>query len=81
MDIRFDDRQYRLAHGKAPRGYGLWIFSAETDNQSHEPLVNAYCARGTLTEAKKDITTWLRDKNNQQPSYLRVKRAVVKIGS
>ena len=81
MNIRFDDSQYRAAHGKAPRGYGLWIFSAKTDNQSEEPLVNDYMFTGTLTEAKKDIIWWLRGYNNQYPPYLRVKRAVVIIGS
>lgn len=81
MNIRFDDTQYRAAHGKAPRGYGLWFFSAETDNQSKEPLVNAYIVRGTLTDAKKDVAAWLREQNNKQASYLRVKRVVVIIGS
>lgn len=31
MTIRFwfDDRSYRLTHGKAPRGYGAWAFEFE----------------------------------------------------
>lgn len=29
MTVRFDDREYRFSHGKAPRGYGSWAFQVD----------------------------------------------------
>lgn len=82
MKIRFDDSGYRFAwEGKAPRGYGLWVFSARTDDDTQELLLGAYAFRGTLTNAKKDVSRYLREQNNNQPSYLRVGRVVVKIAA
>ena len=43
MRIEFTDSEYKFEHGKAPRGYGWWMFSFEGYTFEHT---------GTLTEAK-----------------------------
>lgn len=51
---RFETRDYRLAHGKEPRGRGTWAFSENraADGASSEVLWSKY---GTYTEAKADV--------------------------
>ena len=44
MRIEFSTAEYKYEHGKAPKGYGYWMFEFE----GYE-----YGAHGTLTEAKK----------------------------
>lgn len=50
MKIWFDDRAYRVTHGRAPRGYGAWAFQFE----GMDPV---WAPSGTLTEAKR----WVRE--------------------
>lgn len=52
MRIEFVDREYRWSHGKAPRGWGWWLFTFEG---CHE-----FNTTGTLTEAKKDCKAYIR---------------------
>ena len=51
MKIEFTDTEYRFEHGKAPRGYGVWLFAFEG---------YTFEARGTLTEAKKACRNHIR---------------------
>lgn len=47
-------RLYRTAHGKDPRGYGLWMF--ELRNQPGQPPTDQVIHRtGTYTEAKRQL--------------------------
>lgn len=51
MKIYFSDKEYKFEHGKAPRGYGWWLFKFEGYEFSHS---------GTLTEAKKKCREYVR---------------------
>jgi len=44
MKISFEDREYKIENGRAPRGYGHWGFTFE----GYE-----FWASGTLTDAKR----------------------------
>lgn len=48
---RFDSTPYFKAHGRHPRGRGLWCFSTRS-KPSHDDQV--YFSEGTLTKAKLD---------------------------
>lgn len=53
--MTFTDAEYRLSHGKAPRGFGLWYFETRSINHAtgNSEVVWENCFSGTLTEAKK----------------------------
>ena len=51
MRIEFNNNRYRFNHGKAPRGYGWWLFTYEGQEFQHT---------GTLTEAKKACAEHIR---------------------
>lgn len=53
MKFEFSDRKYLAAHGKAPRGYGFWIFWTPKAPQE-------IVASGSLTEAKRIAVQKLR---------------------
>lgn len=44
--IRVDTSEYRFSHGRAPRGFGVWIF--QIGNQQESTWL-----RGTYTETRK----------------------------
>jgi hypothetical protein len=46
---RVSDRLYRTIHGRAPRGYGMWMF--EKRGQVDETVSRT----GTYTEARKAL--------------------------
>jgi len=48
--VSVSTRQFELAHGRKPRGFGLWMF-ALLDDQGHEVAVISHT--GGYTEAKK----------------------------
>lgn len=49
------DRLYRSTHGRAPRGYGRWMF--ELRNLPGQPPTDMVTERtGTYTEAKRSLT-------------------------
>lgn len=48
MTLVFSDREYRMAHGKAPAGRGWWWFTFCNGDRVYE-----YSVSGTLTQAKK----------------------------
>jgi hypothetical protein len=52
ISVRYSDREYRNSHGTAPRGYGNWMFEDEVGA--------IYEAKGTLTEAKREVTRAIR---------------------
>ena len=51
MKIEFSNREYINEHGKAPKGYGYWYFTFEGFERWE---------RGTLTEAKKKCSDFIR---------------------
>ena len=53
--MAFTDTEYRLSHGKAPRGFGLWFFEVrKIDHQTGiSKVVWKDSFSGTLSEAKK----------------------------
>lgn len=63
MAITFNDREYRLSHGKAPRGRGTWAFlpssalPAYRSNNcyGYADQIMVVCNDHTLTEAKAVI--------------------------
>ena len=52
MTISFTDREYKIEHGKAPKGFGFWGFTFE----GYE-----FWASGTLTEAKKACRNHIKE--------------------
>lgn len=53
MTIIFDDRAFRLTHGKAPRGYGAWAFCFEGRGPVWAPS-------STFADAKRWIKEHIR---------------------
>ena len=51
MKIEFLSREFINEHGKAPKGYGHWLFQFE----GYE-----YWTHGTLTEAKKACREYIK---------------------
>lgn len=51
MKIEFTANTYKYEHGKAPKGYGYWMFSFE----GYE-----FGAQGTLAEAKKKCREYIK---------------------
>lgn len=51
MTIEFTDTEYRIEHGRAPKGYGRWGFGFEG---------YIFWATGTLTQAKKECRAEVR---------------------
>ena len=51
MKIEFTDREYRFENGRAPKGYGFWIFRFEGYEFTHT---------GTLTDAKKACRAFVK---------------------
>lgn len=51
MKIVFTDREYRIEHGRSPKGRGWWLFKFE----GYE-----FDCTGTLTEAKKKCREYVR---------------------
>ena len=51
MKIEFSDKEYRYEYGKAPRGYGWWLFKFE----GYE-----FSSKGTLTDAKKACREYIK---------------------
>lgn len=52
MKIEFSDSEYRVEHGKAPKGYGHWLFTFEGYERWEA---------GTLTEAKKKVRAYIKE--------------------
>lgn len=52
MKIEFSDAEYRMEHGKAPKGYGAWYFEFEGQGR--------WEYNATLTEAKQKVRQYIR---------------------
>lgn len=62
--IRIHTNSYYAAHGRMPRGTGLWFFYGPAEYSRHEPAKRPYfCYDGTYAEAKAAAAKWAR-KNN-----------------
>lgn len=55
VNVSFHDTKYRASHGKAPKGFGGWMFIVMDGDREHE-IVSAGGGQ-TLAQAKK----WMRD--------------------
>lgn len=53
INFWFDDRCYRLTHGRAPRGFGAWAFEFEG-----RPVV--WAPSSTFAEAKRWVKEHIR---------------------
>lgn len=72
MAIKFSTRHYEFNHEKKPRGYGHWAFEFRGKDekltelnyphdhfQSNDLVVMFTSKTMTLTEAKREIKSWL----------------------
>lgn len=56
MRIELETREYQFAHGKKPRGTGLWAFKIlNTYPSATFKLDGLFWFNGTLSEAKLDL--------------------------
>ena len=56
--VTFNTRKYEMAHGKKPKGYGLWCFDVNGCGMhlsSQNSLSMQMQATGTLTDAKRKV--------------------------
>ncbi len=51
--MRTNTYKYKAAHGKNPRGYGLWYFEILATDNNGAYLTETIGRHGTLSEAKK----------------------------
>ena len=79
MKTRFDTDDYKMAHGKAPKGEGKWFFEAVgvDENGSTTDLGN-HSTFGSFAAAKREAKTWF---NDMASSIGRVKEVIVFVGS
>jgi hypothetical protein len=52
MKINFNTNQFFAAHGKQPRGWGMWMVNIEGFNRSFT---------GNYGEVKKEIKSWIKN--------------------
>lgn len=54
MKVKFDSQDFELAHGKKPKGFGLWFFEATMDDHCGSfSGLGKFEVSGTFSEAKK----------------------------
>lgn len=58
MRVEVKTTHYEFAHGRKPRGTGLWMFHGYNDRSGRTFEFN-----GTYSEAKKEAVKWARSRD------------------
>ena len=61
VTVIFNNSDYLIAHGKEPRGYGVWAFAVEDEK---EPIFTRFSC--PLTAAKAEIRKRIREEGRYQ---------------
>ncbi len=60
--VRFSTDEYRMAHGKSPRGQGSWAFCPSRYYEAADYLEHTVWFSGTLAEAKAQAREYFATK-------------------
>lgn len=74
--IKVGDSNYRLSHGKAPKGRGLWAFDV-IDTKSDERVITLFVPSAMTYD---DARSWARHQANQlYPNTLSLGRVEIQV--
>lgn len=51
--MRINNEVYRMTHGKAPKGYGYWLFEIIGIDKMGNTIVETVIGRGNLSRARE----------------------------